>query len=239
MGKGKGRAAYIISKNALVGADAYISNPGETAAALQKLGISSSKIHEFSPIIDDKLMNKIRPKSAKNRIVYSGRLIKEKRLDKWLSVLKETRKLVPSANGIMIGEGPEKEKISRLIKKMGLERCVKVTGYFKNINSVFSITKGSIVALNMSEREGLSATALESLALGTPVVLPSYSPIPDVVKRMCVVGNEKMLPKRIAQIMRSKNKGQFIKNKGSLVQFYSSRTGEFYDKLFNSLGLHG
>ena len=89
----------------------------------------------------------------------------------------------------------------------------------------------------MSEREGLSATALECLALGTPVLLPSYSPIPNIVKIMCAVRDKDDIPDTIARIARSKSKGSFIKSTRGLESFKASSIPSFYKGLFGRLGV--
>jgi glycosyltransferase involved in cell wall biosynthesis len=88
----------------------------------------------------------------------------------------------------------------------------------------------------MSEREGLSVISLESLALGTPVLLPSYSPIPDVVKDMCVVCDVDDIPDMICRIAMSNNKKRFLKRTGMKL-FETSNIASVYASLFKKLGL--
>ena len=87
----------------------------------------------------------------------------------------------------------------------------------------------------MSEREGLSIIVLESLALGTPVLLPDYSPIPKEVKEMCIVRDEKNIPDAIVEILNSKDKRKYIKNRDNINTFSVSGINGFYSGLFKKL----
>ncbi|MEM3845470.1 MAG: hypothetical protein QXU98_07200, partial [Candidatus Parvarchaeota archaeon] len=91
--------------------------------------------------------------------------------------------------------------------------------------------------LNMSEREGLSITTLESLSLGTPVLLPSYTPIPSEVKGMCVVEDEANIPRKIVEICKSADKKAYLHNLGSLKGYYTADILKYYGIVFEKLGV--
>ncbi len=88
----------------------------------------------------------------------------------------------------------------------------------------------------MSEREGLSIIAIESLTLGTPVLLPNYSPIPKEVKDMCIVENEKRIPSMIVRMMDG-DKNAFLRSDSKINRFYISNIPRTYGKLFRLLGI--
>jgi glycosyltransferase involved in cell wall biosynthesis len=238
-----GRLAYAYATYFVGSADTYIANSTVTADKLVKEGVGRDRISVFAPILDDaKIKGMLGEREKKkgggsDRIVFSGRMIKEKRLDKWLAVVKETRKKVPSAKGLIIGDGPEKESTERMIKSMSLEKAVEHRDFYKNQEDTYRAILDSALFLHMSEREGLSIITLESLMLGVPVVLPSYSPMPDEVRRMCIVRDEAEVPKVVAEILRSGNRSAYLKNLNGLKSFFISGTEAFYDRLFKKLGL--
>jgi len=239
LGAFAGNAAYIYATLFLKSADFYIANCSDTAERLIERGVSKNMIGVFSPIIDDKRLKRINSTKKKRQIVFSGRLIKEKRLDKFIEVVKKVKERTGDVNAKIIGSGPERAKISRQIKRNGLAGTVALAPFYseRKKDALYREIKGSSVFLHMSEREGLSIMALESLALGTPVVLPSYSPIPKDVKEMCVVANERLLPSRIKNILNSRDASAFIKNKEMLRRFYISNVENFYSGIFGNLGL--
>ncbi|MGI0133556.1 MAG: glycosyltransferase family 4 protein, partial [Candidatus Micrarchaeaceae archaeon] len=219
--------------------DAYIANSSTTADNLSRLGIDRRVIKVFSPVVDDTMIRSVKASKRQNAIIFSGRLIKEKRFDKWLSVVKEASKKMPSLKAILIGEGPESSNIKRMITNYGLQKNVEFRKFYpeKRVKELYSAIKSAGLLLNMSEREGLSIIGLQSLALGTPVVLPDYSPIPKEVKEMCVVESERDIADAVVKILRSNSKRQFIRNIDKLKAFSKSNVGDFYDDMFKRLGV--
>ncbi len=142
-------------------------------------------------------------------------------------------KMVPNAKGILIGDGPERTRLKALVRKFNLQKKVTVMLPIKSTKRLYSFINSSAATLNMSEREGLSMIALESLALNTPVVLPSYSPIPKEVKDMCIVAKEQNIPKILADIIKSKTAKP--KNTDGLSFFETSGIKKFYASLFKKL----
>lgn len=234
-----GRLGRWFAMTFCFGADHYIANSSTTAGKLEREGVASSRISVFAPILDDSAIRKVMLEPARRspRVVFWGRLIKEKRLDRWLSVMREVTRRMPSARGTIVGGGPESANVGALIRKMGLSGKVEHKPFIERGDDLFRLVRSSSVLLHMSEREGLGLIALESLALGVPVVLPSYSPIPREVKEMCIVEEEQAIPERVLQILKSKDKGRFIRHREGLKRFEISNTVPFYSDLFRRLGL--
>ncbi len=229
-----GTAAYFFSNWVLKFGDAYITNPGAVKEALIDLGVRREKVFAFSPIIDSAAIARVPLKKGyERRVIFVGRLIKEKRLDKWLSVIENVGK----QNALIIGDGPERDNIWQIIRSAKLSGKVSMTPPKASQAKMYAELRNSAVMLHMSEREGLGAVILESLALGTPVVLPTYSPVPDEVKRMCIVEREDKLPKVVSGILRAKDKRAFLRNIDDLKQFETGMIPAHYAKVFGFLGL--
>ncbi|MDE1810990.1 MAG: glycosyltransferase family 4 protein, partial [Candidatus Micrarchaeota archaeon] len=238
LGPVAGSLASAYASTFITSGDSYIANSTSTAKGLEGMGIPSGKIHVFSPIIDDRQMARIRARQT-NTIIFSGRLIKEKRVDRLIDVVKSVSRTVKGLKVLIIGEGPEAANIKKQIRQLKLDSVVKMRGFYseKGKANLYRDIKGAKMLLHMSEREGLGIIALESLALGTPVVLPSYSPIPDEVKRMCVVADETALPAKVIEILRARDKGAYLRNGETLKNFYASNVNKFYSDMFKELGL--
>jgi glycosyltransferase involved in cell wall biosynthesis len=237
LGKVKGYLADVYANWALRMADHYIANSTITEQRLKALGIPERRISVFAPVIDDRAIARIKPTRQRREIIFVGRMIKEKRIDKWLDVLKRTAKMT-KVRGLLIGDGPDRKRIEARIRRMGLGRRVEVLGFQKDNRTVFKRIKEAGLLLHMSEREGLSLIALESIALGTPVLLPSYTPIPKDVKDMCIVVDEERLPE-VAKSILDGPKDDYIMNRELIERFYISKVGWFYRDLFGKLGLRG
>ena len=233
LGGFRGAIANAYSSYLLRYADRYIANSSATAGKLRDFGIKDSVISVFSPILDDSIISKVRGTGRSNTIVFSGRFVKEKRIDKWLGVFDAVREKT-NAKGLLIGSGPEEFAIREEIKRRGLSKSVTVRGFYHEKMALYRSLKSCAAMMNMSEREGLSIITLESLALGTPVFLPAGSPIPNEVKEMCVVDHDDRLPARIVNCIKSGKKG-YIRHPENLEQFRVSRVREFYGRIFKLL----
>ncbi|MDE1767749.1 MAG: glycosyltransferase [Candidatus Micrarchaeota archaeon] len=238
-----GSLAYPYSQLAALGADAYVTISSATTENLKKFGISNgdaNTVRTFAPAIDDRLLNKIRSIKVKQRnktVIFSGRLIKEKRVDKWIDLFAIAHAKDKSIRGLIIGKGPEKETLEKKIKNMGLSKKIAIRGFFDSNAEFYKTVRLSSVMLHMSEREGLGIIAIESIALGTPVVLPTYTPLPKEVKEMCVVADESKIPALIVAMAKSKTPQKYIKNTKNLAQFSKSKVNAFYSRLFKSIKL--
>ncbi len=234
MGKIKGEAAHRYSGFAMKPESKYVAISSSTAALLQKRGIPRGNIRIFSPVIDDRLIGRIRRESGERkerRIIFSSRFIKEKRVDKWLEIFAEAHKKDPSVKGLLIGEGVEEASIRRDIKRLGLGKALIIRHFYSKKEDLYREIARSAAMLHMSEREGLGIVAIESVALGTPVVLPNYNEMPKEVREMCVVADEKKLADKILEIINSSNKEKYIKNTANLGLFSISKTREVYGRL--------
>ncbi len=239
LGKFFGEISYRYMRMSLKMADAYIINSSLTAQRAIDEGVDFKKIDIFSPIIDAELMNNIL-KSIKKRnkkIIYAARFIKEKRVDKFIYLIDAFHKKYKKEklNALLIGTGPEEDNINELISELNLMKIIKVRKPYYDIKDVYREIASSYITYIPSEREGLSALAIESIALNTPVLLPPETPIPKEVKDMCIVEFEENMPELLRKILKSKNPSIFIKNKENLNMFIISRINKFYSKLFKRL----
>jgi glycosyltransferase involved in cell wall biosynthesis len=214
-------------------ADSYIANSSTTAGKLERMGIKKEKINTFSPVIDDGEMRKVGKIAQKKQIIFAGRLIKEKRLDKWLKIMKRIAQ-EHRVKGVIIGEGPEENSIKKQIKALSLQKIVELRSFYKDKRDLYRRIKESSLLLQMSEREGLSLIALESIALGTPVLLPTYSPIPEDVRSMCIVEDESKICKTALRMLDGP-KYRYINDIENINRFYISRLGVFYKEIFSKL----
>ncbi len=105
-------------------------------------------------------------------VVHVGRLSREKRHDILLKAYKASG---IDARLVIVGDGPEKEAVKRLISELELEDKVVLTGWLSN---PYPVIKNAILTLLSSDYEGLPTVLVESFVLSTPVVSVdcSYGP---------------------------------------------------------------
>lgn len=85
-----------------------------------------------------------------------------------LDVFKELHKRNPDSVLILVGSGPEKEKIQEKVSLYNLTDCVRFLGVRKDVNKIFHAFD---VFLFPSVHEGLPVVLVECQASGTPAVI--------------------------------------------------------------------
>ncbi len=122
---------------------------------------------------------------AKKYIVFVGRLVKYKNFPVLLNAF--FRSLFPEYNLLIIGNGPEVDKIRALISKLKMMGNVYLFHSIDNNEkrALFSSAKFSVLA-STSSAEAFGYVQLESMAMGTPVLsfdIP-FSGVGEVNKNM-------------------------------------------------------
>ena len=197
-----GSPAYSLAIYLSKMGDSYIANSQKTMLQLERIGVKRSRIKVFAPVLDKEALDfTLRSARTKlRRVVFSGRLIKEKRIDAWIRAVGEAARLDSRIKGTIIGKGAEEAALKKLVKDLKLSHVVSFRHFFKSKSSLYRYIAESSVLLNMSEREGLSIITLEAIALGTKVLLPSDSPIPEDIKEMCTVAEESAIPNALKKM---------------------------------------
>jgi teichuronic acid biosynthesis glycosyltransferase TuaC len=87
---------------------------------------------------------------------------------------------MPDVSLVIIGDGPEKGALRRLIRRLGLERRVRMIGNVPQADLVQHYSAADALVL-ASESEGMPNVVLESLACGNPVVATAVGGIPELI----------------------------------------------------------
>ena len=120
-------------------------------------------------------------------ILCVGRLVKRKGQDKLIKALPEIKDEFPNVRLLLVGEGPLRKKLSKLVKKLQLEDNVIFTGRvsYEELPKYFRV--GDIFAMPARTRnfglevEGLGIVYLEASATGLPVIVGSSGGAPDAL----------------------------------------------------------
>ncbi|OGU64569.1 MAG: hypothetical protein A2W30_05640 [Ignavibacteria bacterium RBG_16_36_9] len=111
-------------------------------------------------------------RSKKKYLITSiGRLVPHKHFEKVIlsmQLLQKEKKFNQYRLHIA-GEGPEKEKLERLISKLRITKSAELIGR-KNKQEVYKILQSSQALVLASDYEGLSHVIIESMLLGTPII---------------------------------------------------------------------
>ncbi|MDQ1657223.1 MAG: hypothetical protein QOD41_2306, partial [Cryptosporangiaceae bacterium] len=104
-------------------------------------------------------------------IAVVSRLVRYKRVDGAVRALAD----LPDHVLHIIGDGPERASLLRLAGELGVRERVVLTAGRLSDQEVLDAVHSAVVHVNLSEAEAFSYTVLESLAVGTPVVVNGAS----------------------------------------------------------------
>lgn len=120
-------------------------------------------VQEIPNAIDIESLPKNIEKKFPKQIIFAGRLSKEKGMDVLVEICK---KLSDDIDVLILGAGPEEEKIKDLAKQ---QKNVHFLGYLPKDKTI-PLIRGSDVLIQPSLSEGISSTILEAMACKTPVI---------------------------------------------------------------------
>jgi glycosyltransferase involved in cell wall biosynthesis len=144
---------------------------------------------------------------------------------------------------LLIGDGPERQRIERNIDAVGLRQCVRITGFMEDVRP--AIAACDAIAL-VSHVETFSIAALEAMALGKPVLMSKIGGADEQVDHgvhglLFTPHNIDELAKQILTLVRSgasSTMGQLAR-KRVLAQFTLDHMLGSYHALFDSLAAGG
>lgn len=160
----EGMTAHLTDKN--------IAVSERTKKDLEGVGVKK-EIKVIPNGIDFKKIEKINASTEKSDVIFVGRLIKDKHADLLIRAVELARKKIPDIRCMIIGNGPEKEKLKRLVHDLDLKNNIKFTGFLDG-DDVVSYMKASKVFVLPSTGEGFALTPVEANACGLPVVTVNH-----------------------------------------------------------------
>ena len=110
------------------------------------------------------------PKPAGSAVVFAGRHIPEKRVPTLVPAIELARERVPNLRCDVYGDGPDREKLERLVAERDLGDVVRVHGFVQAQVVERALEKALCMVLP-SRREGYGLVVVEASARGVPSVV--------------------------------------------------------------------
>ena len=147
---------------------------GELIALSDFLQDEFEKNHGIKPqhVITPGINTKHSGTAVKKRdidILGAGSLIPLKQYDIFIQLIFEIKKQQPAVKAMLVGNGPEKEKLQNLILKYGLQENIMLTGEV-SYDEVLEMMHRTKVFLHPSAYEGFSGVCQEALYSGARVI---------------------------------------------------------------------
>ncbi len=170
-----GKLSGKFERNVLKHADAITVASKDIQKYYSQLGYSS---HYIPNGIDLESLPKQEERLYENQIIFVGRLSKEKGI---LDLLKILEKLPKEVHLIIIGSGPEENKIRKISEK---HTNIHYLDYQPNERAV-RLIRGSDVLIQPSLIEGgMNTTLLEAMACKTPIITTSLKVYEDDIRHL-------------------------------------------------------
>ena len=155
--------------------------------ALTASGIDPAKITRMHNAIpaDTKAkegpVNITRSRREKGDIIIGiiGRLSPEKDVPSFLKAAGLVAEKFNQASFLVVGEGPERERLQRMARELGLDGKVRFTGFVEDMGSIYSSIDLLVIS---SLTEGIPLVVLEAMHQGIPVVSTRVGGIPEVIE---------------------------------------------------------
>jgi glycosyltransferase involved in cell wall biosynthesis len=182
------RTYSLIDKYFLRHFDCIVTVSDELKAELVKRGVSGNKVmtihngvsvEKFKVGADQGELKREFGFPAHYKVVGTvGRLSPEKGLDIFIRAAGSVLKEFPETAFLIVGDGPMKESLSKLIGTMGIGKNVILTGLRNDVERIYSVLDIFVLS---SLNEGLPMVLLEAMAARRPVISTRVGAIAEVV----------------------------------------------------------
>jgi phosphatidylinositol alpha-1,6-mannosyltransferase len=123
----------------------------------------------------------------KELVLCVGRLVHRKGQDRLIEAMPRVLKSIPNAALLIVGEGPRRDVLEKLVAKHNLEGTVRIVGRLSYDKLPEVIRLGDVFAMPSRSRffglevEGLGIVYLEASACGVPILAGASGGAPDAV----------------------------------------------------------
>jgi glycosyltransferase involved in cell wall biosynthesis/O-antigen/teichoic acid export membrane protein len=145
-------------------------------------------------------------KSRYPMVLYLGRLTSLKSLSVLINAAKKIIKRIPEVKIVIAGDGPDKPRLVKLVKKLILSDVVTFRGHVSEKEKV-ELYQQAWVFVNPSVIEGWGITTIEANACGTPVVASNVQGLRDAIHNphsgvLVPYGNADELGRSVVRILK-------------------------------------
>jgi glycosyltransferase involved in cell wall biosynthesis len=237
----------VVDRIVLRRYQAVVAVSDEVKRRLIDAGVAPSKIHFIRNGIDLRPFAAAKP-SLRNLaatpeallVGWVGRLTHDKGPDIFLRALAQLRSEFPSARYVLVGEGPYRPEVERLINELALADIVHLLGQRSDMPAVYASFD---LMVSSSRQEGLPMAILEGMATGLPWIATSVGAVPMVIRNgengiLILPDNVEILTKSMARMMRNTEERARMGASGKHLtasEFSAERMAEDYLRVYGAV----
>jgi glycosyltransferase involved in cell wall biosynthesis len=153
------------------------------------------------------------PLATPIKLVTVGRLVPWKRIDQVIDAVAGC----PEVGLLIVGDGPERERLETLAQARGLAERVYFAGQCNHAKTLVLMAACNLFILN-STYEGLPHVVLEAMSLGLPVIATAVGGTPEVVLdwengRLIAPMDSKVLHEALVQLVEATSEREHLAKK--------------------------
>lgn len=169
-----------LVRRILLRADAWQAISQRIAATLLSRGVPQARIAAIPNAVDAaRFLPPVRPSNHPMRLLFIGRLVREKNLPTLLAAFADIAPRHPDATLTIVGTGSQRANLEADVQALGIADRVSFTGHRTDIEALLA---QATIGVLPSRMEGLSNTLLECMASGLPMVASRISGNEDFVR---------------------------------------------------------
>jgi glycosyltransferase involved in cell wall biosynthesis len=162
---------------------AVVSVSDDVSQRLRSSGVAADRIHLIRNGIDLRPFTHATPSlrhlAPEGLLVgWIGRLTYDKGPDVFLRAIAKVRPQFPDARYILVGEGPYRPEVERLITDLALADVVHLLGQRQDMPAVYASCD---LMVSSSRKEGLPMAILEGMAAGLPWIAAAVGAVPMAI----------------------------------------------------------
>jgi glycosyltransferase involved in cell wall biosynthesis len=152
------------------------------------------------------------------RIVWAGRMAREKGLTELVTALKLVRETGRDVTLVLIGDGPARKSLEPALRRLPADR-VEDYGYVGNRAFYMDLLRGGDLLVHPSRAEGVPKVLIEAMAGGLPIVAADAGAVPGVLGdgergRIVPAGDTPALAATIAELLDDRRQRLALRERG-------------------------
>ena len=185
--------------------------------------------------------------SSAPTVVFAGRLVQEKGVDVLLRAFAGVNVEVPQARLLLIGDGPERPRLVRLVVELGLSEVVSMPGHLSREQMEDACSAAWVQVVPSRWAEPFGMVAAEAMMRGTAVVASNCGGLTEIVQDgktglLVTPGNDGTLAEALLRLIGDPELMEHIGRAGrefALKHFTEAAFVERFIRLYETLSAAG